>query len=254
MVKVLLAEDNRVNQIVASKMLESLGCAVEIASDGNEAVAKVQSGEFDIIFMDCQMPEKDGYTATGEIVALAEQGKLKKTPIIALTAHAMSGDREKCLNAGIDDFLTKPVSESDLQTVISRWVEEGRQADSSGDNQQAAKARLLDIDSFNKLRELMEDNFVNMLNAYFKTVDEQEKKIQNGIESENFGMIMNAAHTLKSPSAQIGAKILSAKADEVEELARADDIAHLEEIKARFSELQALLRDSNEEIRALAKS
>jgi PAS domain S-box-containing protein len=117
--RVLLAEDNSVNQRVASRMLEKLGLAVEIASNGREAVEAAQHGGFDLILMDCQMPEMDGFAATGAIRA-AEAGR--RVPIVAMTANALAGDREACLAAGMDDYIAKPVEQARLAAIIGRWL------------------------------------------------------------------------------------------------------------------------------------
>jgi len=116
---VLLAEDNRVNQRVAARFLERLGHTVTLANDGREAVAAWQAAPFDLVLMDVQMPEMDGFEAVAAIRALErERGRGGRTPIIALTAHAMSGDRERCLAAGMDGYLTKPVKLAQLVEAI----------------------------------------------------------------------------------------------------------------------------------------
>jgi len=122
---VLLAEDNAINQKIATKLLEQLGCTVVLAVDGKEAVGLCSQHTFDCIFMDCQMPVMDGYQAAQEI-RRAEAGRWR-VPIIALTAHAMQGDKEKCLAAGMDDYLSKPVRKDDLARVLEACTE-GNQA------------------------------------------------------------------------------------------------------------------------------
>jgi CheY-like chemotaxis protein len=116
----LLAEDNPVNQKVASRLLEKLQYRVDVVADGLAAVAAWQSGKFDLIFMDCQMPQMDGYEATREIRRL-EAGK-SHIPIIALTAHAMTGDEAKCRAAGMDDYLSKPIDRSKLEACLERLL------------------------------------------------------------------------------------------------------------------------------------
>jgi CheY-like chemotaxis protein len=118
--RILLVEDNRVNQEVAIGMLQSLGCAVDVAADGRAAVEACTNHSYDLIFMDCMMPLMDGYEATGQIRA-RETGE-SRTPILAMTANAMEGDREKCLAAGMDDYLTKPFSTEQLDHVLRRWL------------------------------------------------------------------------------------------------------------------------------------
>ncbi len=118
--RILLAEDNPVNQKVASKLLEKLQYRVDVVADGLTAVAAWQSGKFDLIFMDCQMPQMDGYEATREIRRL-EAGK-SHIPIIALTAHAMTGDEAKCRAAGMDDYLSKPIDRNKLEACLERLL------------------------------------------------------------------------------------------------------------------------------------
>ena len=124
---VLLAEDNEINSIVAVAMLKKLGCKVETVVDGFAALDATQSTQFDMIFMDCQMPEMDGFEATRRIRERNHSGaagagaEIRRTPIIALTANAITGDRERCLEAGMDDYVTKPFTQEELTQVMLRW-------------------------------------------------------------------------------------------------------------------------------------
>jgi CheY-like chemotaxis protein len=117
-VRVLVAEDNQINQLVISSLLERRGFDVDIAADGQEAVDKNARNHYAAIFMDCQMPQLDGYEATGEI--RRRQSAQRHVPIIAMTAHTMKGDREKCLRAGMDDYIGKPVRSEALDQVLER--------------------------------------------------------------------------------------------------------------------------------------
>ena len=116
---ILLAEDNLVNQKVATAMLQKMGHKVDIANDGYEVLERLQNHNYDLILMDCQMPRLDGYEATRKIRETEKDGA--HIPIIAMTAHSMSGDREKCLAAGMDEYITKPVVKSQLQTVLNSF-------------------------------------------------------------------------------------------------------------------------------------
>ena len=118
--RVLLVEDNRVNQLVAVGMLGRIGCAVETAATGREAVERFAPGRYDLVLMDCQMPDMDGFEATAAIRAL-EAGGASHTPIVALTANAIEGDRDQCLAAGMDDYLAKPFRLSELRRIVTRW-------------------------------------------------------------------------------------------------------------------------------------
>jgi len=121
--RVLVAEDNTINQKVALRMLEKLGCHVDVVANGAEAVRMVERLSYDLIFMDCQMPEMDGYQATASIRRL--DGAKARTPIVAMTAHAMQGDREKCLKSGMDDYMAKPVQMVTIQAALEKWAAEG---------------------------------------------------------------------------------------------------------------------------------
>ena len=132
---VLVAEDHPVNQLVVRKLLEQEGLEVEVASDGEEALARVKERDYIAVFMDCQMPVLDGYAATAAIRA-GERGA--DVPIIALTAHAMKGDRERCLDAGMDDYLSKPIHPDELERVLDRWI---RGADATAVRRRGAAQR-----------------------------------------------------------------------------------------------------------------
>jgi CheY-like chemotaxis protein len=118
--RVLIVEDNLINQKVARSLMERMGYSVEVAANGREGLQKWQEGFFDLILMDCQMPEMDGYEATREIRA-REAGE-RHTPIVAVTANAMAGDREKCLAAGMDAFVPKPIKIDGLVGILEQLL------------------------------------------------------------------------------------------------------------------------------------
>ena len=118
--RLLVVEDNLVNQRLALRLLEKLGHRVELAGNGLEAVRLAGAVAYDAIFMDCQMPELDGFEATRRIRAAEAPGR--RVPIVAMTANALQGDRERCLEAGMDDYLTKPVRPGELAAVLARWL------------------------------------------------------------------------------------------------------------------------------------
>ncbi len=123
MQKVLLAEDNKINQVVAAGVLKKLGYDVDIVEDGSAAVAACANEEYGAILMDVMMPGVDGYQATSMIRAFERQLGLKQIPIIGLSARAMTGDRDIAINAGMNDYLTKPLRTTDLEDALERWVD-----------------------------------------------------------------------------------------------------------------------------------
>jgi CheY-like chemotaxis protein len=136
--KLLLIEDNPVNQAVACAMLELLGCEVTVASDGIEGASIFAGRQFDVVLMDCQMPKLDGYGATARIRAFEQQAGRVRTPVVALTANALEGDRVKCLQAGMDEFLTKPFTQEQLRLVLGACM---AAATANDPRQQAASSR-----------------------------------------------------------------------------------------------------------------
>jgi two-component system, sensor histidine kinase and response regulator len=126
----LLVEDNELNALLASRLMAALGFEVVTAANGALAIEAIGRQAFDVILMDCQMPVMDGYDATLAIRRLESRAG-KRTPVIAVTAYALDGDREKCLAAGMDDFLAKPYSLSDLRRKLKRWVRPASQATSA---------------------------------------------------------------------------------------------------------------------------
>ncbi len=121
-VQVLLVEDNPVNQMMTRAQLRKIGCACDVAANGVEALAALAKGRYDLVLMDCMMPEMDGYEATRRIRAQERDAKAGRLPIVALTANALESELDKCRDAGMDDHLTKPCSIGDLQAAVRRWV------------------------------------------------------------------------------------------------------------------------------------
>jgi CheY-like chemotaxis protein len=117
---ILIAEDNPINQKVIERMVQKLGYPVDLVATGSEAIDALSRRSYGLVFMDCQMPEVDGFEACREIRKRQLTGP--RVPIVAITANAMKGDRERCLAAGMDDYVSKPFKQDDLRTMIDRWI------------------------------------------------------------------------------------------------------------------------------------
>ena len=231
--QILLAEDNPTNQMVATAMLEKAGCLVTPAGNGLEAVKLMKQRQFDLVLMDCDMPEMDGYEATRVIRNIEKHRSFGKTPIVAFTAHVLSGDDEKCFAAGMDDYLSKPVKDHDLLRMLQKWLSEKYQTESEktskpikkkavGKQKTAKKTpknkkpetknsvkNALDMDIFNTMKEVMEDDFAAMLETYLESSSDLLKQSKEAISKGDGKNLERFAHTLKSSSATIGAIKLS---------------------------------------------
>ncbi|MFS2007527.1 response regulator [Duganella sp. CT11-25] len=229
--KVLLAEDNPVNVEVASAMLEGLGLDVSRACNGEEALHSVQSGDFDLVLMDCQMPVMDGFAATAEIRRHQQQqrGRARNLPIIAITANALQGDRESCLAAGMDDYLSKPFTQQALGQTIARWISLPRMAAlpdeaAAGTPPAAAPDQQINRQALNNIRALSATHgdalLERVLQAFLEDTPTHLQTIRQAIASGNAVQMRKAAHSLKSSSANVGADALAQRAKELELLGR----------------------------------
>lgn len=214
---VLLAEDNAVNQRVATAMLQKLGCQVTIVTNGREAVAAWQQGSYDLIFMDCQMPELDGFTATAEI--RRREGDVRHTPIVAMTANALEGDRERCLAAGMDDYLTKPITRARLEAILARWLAPSARLE---ENVELGSDRLPLIDAKQLDHATGGDRALaqEILVIFAEGLPELSRRIAEAASRGDAAALVAAAHELKGSAANVGACRLSSLAAEIETAAR----------------------------------
>lgn len=250
--QVLLVEDNPVNLGVVKKALSKLGLRCETAIDGKEALALFVRERFDIVFMDCQMPVMDGYEATRRIRQLESAESLVPTPIVAMTANAMAGDREKCMKAGMDDYLPKPVNLSELRSRVASWLEvvdRLQREERRAGNAQAKPTKstpLLDEKVLSELREIMDEDYFALLRTFLRNVPELIDEISAAIDKRDVDAMVIPVHSLKSSSANVGAMRLSELARGAEKSARSGDLAAAE---AAFAALQSAFGEAAEALR-----
>ncbi len=257
---VLLVEDNPVNQQVAQAMLTKLGMPMSLASNGEEALEQVKVNDYDLILMDCQMPVMDGYEATAAIRRLPG-GRGAHLPIIALTANAMQGDRQRCLEAGMDDFLSKPYSLAQLQAALARWLPAAQPAKEVGgaivvEERRAASAPAINLRVLEALREIDPDGGMGLarkiLRTFLESTHERVMRIEQAIACGDSEILGQAAHALKSSTANVGAETLSRLYKELETLGREHRIdearALLDEVRREHqravSDMQTLLMEA----------
>ena len=200
---VLVAEDNVMNQKVARRMLEKLGSRVNVVANGREVLEVINKIEYDLIFMDCQMPEMDGFQATEEIRKLENSGKINRhIPIIALTAFAMESDREKCYAAGMDDYLSKPIDMNKFEKVLVKWL-------SHSQMDRRFSEATLNENTIKSLKTTMGDEFGNLIKIFLEDAEDILNEIEGAISAENAELLAQRAHALKGSSANLGATGLS---------------------------------------------
>jgi len=237
---VLLVEDHPTNQDIVSRMLEIMGCSVTIANNGHIGLEKLKKQRFDLVLMDCDMPVMDGFSAT-EKYREHENKLIKKIrlPIVALTANALQGDRERCIRAGMDDYASKPVTMDKLTNVLSKWTTNSLDGDEYEASTASAnileintkkdvlvndteyeQANLLDLDIVNQLIDMDENGSMSFFNELLSNFSSNWTKdttsLEKALASSEQDDIRKMAHRLKSASSTIGATALSSIAAEIE--------------------------------------
>jgi len=226
--RILLVEDSRLNQAFAEEVLSQLSCNVTTVSNGAEAVEAVQKQTFDLILMDCQMPVMDGFEAAERICGLKDKGVVPSgLPIIALTANAMKGDKQRCIDAGMDDYITKPVRKKELKEKIYSWLGHGTLPDYHEESDRVllheteleegnSPAMIIDEDILNDARAILKDKFDFMVDCYIEDVENYIHEIQAAAVKHDIEAMVRPAHTIKSTSKRMGALQLSDIARDIE--------------------------------------
>ncbi len=243
--RILLVEDNITNQKVALNILKKFGYNADAASNGKEAVKALEMKPYDIVLMDCQMPEMDGYEATGEIRNPESKVLDHKVPVIALTAHAMKGDREKCLEAGMYDYLCKPVNPQELCDILEKWVakqnyslqEETTVSDIKPVQDIFDKASLID-------RLMGDEELANkILGEFLEDVRRMITALKEALDNDDASLVQHRAHTLNGASATVGAVALQEMAHHIEVAGEAGDLDKAGSLVTKINEQLEMLSD-----------
>jgi CheY-like chemotaxis protein len=232
--RVLLTEDNPVNVEVAKAMLESLGLQAHVANNGAEALAAVRAGSFEAVLMDCQMPVMDGFAATAAIRRdELDAGRPRTLPVIAITANALQGDREACLAAGMDDYLSKPFTQAELAAVIGRWIplplsttvhHDEAAPTLPPETREVIQRDVINAAALEKIRALSRaggDALVQkVIAAYVGDTPQHLQALRQAVDGSDADTVRKVAHSLKSASANVGADTLARLCKELEQLGR----------------------------------
>jgi CheY-like chemotaxis protein len=227
-VPVLVAEDNALNQMVATGLLKALGYHPDVAGNGLEALEALERRDYALVLMDCQMPEMDGYQATAEIRRREAGGR--RVPIIAMTANAMAGDREACLAAGMDDYISKPIERRALAELLDRW----RKVTAVPEDD----ATVLDPAAHERMVENFGDDapavLDGLIGVFFQDAPELIATLRAATEAGTVADVRLPAHTLKSNAATLGATALAALCQQAESLSAAGSLEGLPRLVAEI--------------------
>jgi PAS domain S-box-containing protein len=266
--RILLAEDNLTNQQVALGILGKLGLQTDAVVNGAEAIAALESVAYDLVLMDVQMPQMDGLEATSHIRDPRSAVKNHDIPIIAMTAHAMQGDRQRCLDAGMNDYVTKPVSPQALAETLERWLPAEDTAGPTEASVQPAAAghaagapsatEQPETPAFSRsglLARLMDDEDLarTVAAGFLDDIPRQIEGLSKYLDADDAEGAARQLHTIKGASATVGGELLQAAASEMEKAAKAGDLAEvkarLPELESRFASLGKAMRDFTDEKR-----
>jgi two-component system, sensor histidine kinase and response regulator len=240
--RILLAEDNGVNQLVAVRMLEKCGHVVTVAPDGRRAVEAVAREDFDLVFMDVQMPEMNGLEAT-ETIRKAEKVTGRHVPIFAMTAHAMKGDEERCISAGMDGYLKKPIRIEELQLILDEVAGQEAQIDRVTPPRQAGRDAI-DVDAALERMDGDRELFGEIAQLFVEGYPAAIEEIRSALSSRDAATLERASHTIKGSAAQLGATAVGRTAEEIERCAHAGNLDGADEYLARLTrEIEHLISE-----------
>ncbi|MFW6775438.1 response regulator [Nocardioides sp. CPCC 205120] len=251
--RVLVVEDNAVNQVVAQGLLTSMGYLVDTADDGQEALDLTARVEYDAVLMDLQMPRLDGYAATRALRERERATGVRRTPVLAMTAAAITGERDKCLAAGMDDFITKPVAPATLATALARWTAADQPADEEprGDVGAPGPASThLDLERLEMLRELSPDDNAyldRVIDGFVARTPDALGRLRAAVAASDSAVVSAEAHSLKGTALNIGLPTVGSLAAQLEALGRSGVVTGAGDLVLR---LDAVVLDATEALRS----
>ncbi|MDP9474716.1 MAG: response regulator [Actinomycetota bacterium] len=247
---VLVADDNPVNQKVAVRMLEKLGYQADVAANGVEALEALSRKEYSAVLMDAQMPRMDGYEATAKI--RDREGASRRTPVIAMTANAMNGERERALRAGMDDYLSKPVKANDLDAILERWAPAPGEANVSGDvrNDAPPDTPLLDRSALDGLRELSgpgePDILAELVGLFLEDAPPRLQTLREALAEGDARRVKEISHALKGSSSNMGAARMAEICAQLEDVGATGDLNKTSDLLDRLEKEFAKARSALE--------
>ncbi len=248
--RILVAEDNITNQQVALSILERLGCRANAVANGKEAIESLRSIPYDLVLMDCQMPEMSGYEATARIRSPRSGVCDPEVPIVALTAHAMGGDREACLAAGMDDYIAKPVGPAQLQAMLEKWLSKAPPALSDAIPAVGEPMTSVPFDESALLARLMGDRNLtrSLVAGFLEDMPRQLAALAAAVSARDSASAEQTAHRIRGAAASVSAPALQEIASEIEHAGKAGD---LDTVAHRLPELQRQVRLAGESMQLL---
>ncbi|WP_321430679.1 PAS domain S-box protein [uncultured Methanolobus sp.] len=224
--RILLVEDNIVNQHVAQSMLQKLGITADVANNGLEAIEALETIPYDLVFMDIQMPEMDGLDACRHIRNKQSSVLDHEVPIIAMTAHAMKGDREKCIEAGMSDYLSKPINLNALSKIIDKWIEQVPEGKDAGNVTEEQYKEPMIFDSHSFMENIMNDVTAarKIIGIFLENAPHYLNELKEAVNKKEVESVIQNAHSLKGSSACVGGMALSDVSSKIETLASSGEM------------------------------
>ncbi|MEO7162021.1 MAG: response regulator, partial [Bdellovibrionia bacterium] len=249
--RVLVAEDNPINQKIALKVLEKMGLSADAVANGQEVLDAHRSIPYDLILMDCQMPELDGYE-TSRMIRASNSLPRTDVPIIAMTANAISGDKERCLSAGMNDYISKPVKNDELFAVLSRWLL-AEKVELVVTDQTNASADIIDHAVIDELLSLNENGdrslLEELIGMWLARTPVVMELLKGALLSNDLQKIAAESHQLKSTSGHLGAMRISKLAGQIEGAALATGVSDLKKL---VPQLEAAVQEAIPELQAFS--